>query len=372
MAYTRTRMGRLAAGDLEVGVPIPYSVYDEHRNLLLTAGVTLTNERQLEALVERGLYRVERILDSVDPGAAPEDPLARFDQLCRELNSLLMASDGAEFAPRLTSIAARLGSLCQVHPEACLASILHDRATRYPIRHMVHVAVVAHLLAIALEIPESDRISLVAAALTMNISILDLQAELNAQGDRPLLPPDRLRIRRHPETTAALLETWGVADPAWIGTVRQHHEAFDGSGYPAGISGDAVSLGARVLALADAYTARLRHRTDREPKLANESLREVFLSHESLEPRLVVLLVRTVGIFPPGLVVGLENGEVAVVTRLTGVAHAPEVYAVTSPSQVLLSPPVRRLTDVAPYRIHNVIPLEDVRHRFDPLRFWRP
>jgi len=365
-------MGRINVGELQIGVPIPYTAYDENYCLLLREGVTLTNQRQLDALVARGLYRVDNLASPYDGLPPDANPLTRFEQMCRELNSLLAVAlpEGEDFSARLLSLAARLDDLCAGHADACLAAVLHDRESRYAVRHMVHVAIVARLLAGLRALSASDRLSLLAAALTMNMSILALQNELNAQGNRSLSPADRLLIRSHPEKSVSLLQARGVTEPTWIAIVAQHHEAYDGRGYPLGLAGATILPAARILALADAYTARLRHRADRHARLPNISLREIFVGGGAFEPALVALLVKTVGIFPPGLIVELENGEIGVVTCRGTLAHAPEVHVVVSAHGNLLRQPERRSTNAAPTRIRHALAADSLRFRFDPLQFW--
>ncbi len=60
-------------------------------------------------------------------------------------------------------------------------------------------------------------------------------------------------MQRHPELGAHILESASLHDLA--GWVLAHHERPDGTGYPFGLSGDAISLEARILAVADAYEA---------------------------------------------------------------------------------------------------------------------
>lgn len=373
MTFKRVSIGRIEVGALQIGVPIPYSVFDENYNLLLHQGVTLTNQRQLDALFARGLYRVEDVTSVYEALPQQGRPLVRFDQLCRELNSLLSSEDlgGAEFPERILSLAARLGNLCEQHAEACLAGILHDQESRYAVRHMVHVAIVSRRLAGVLKLGESDCLSLIAAALTMNLAILGLQNELHGGGDRSLSAADRLVLRSHPEQSVARLSAMGVNDPLWLDAVAQHHEAFDGSGYPGALAGTAIGVAARIIGLVDSYTARLRPRDDRGARLPNESLREIFVSRgSSFDPALTAALVRAVGIYPPGLVVELESGEIGVVTRLGGLAHAPEVHVVVSARSTLLKQPMPRSTAISPNRIRHALVPGRMRFRFDPLQFW--
>lgn len=64
---------KLNTGDIEIGKPVPWPLYDEGRKLLLARGVKLESERQLTALMERGLFRVI-------PNSAPPPPEEKVDE----------------------------------------------------------------------------------------------------------------------------------------------------------------------------------------------------------------------------------------------------------------------------------------------------
>jgi diguanylate cyclase (GGDEF)-like protein len=97
--------------------------------------------------------------------------------------------------------------------------------------------------------------------------------------DATLHKPGRLdhdewqEIRRHPEVGAQILEHAGLADIA--GWVRGHHERIDGRGYPDALSGDAIPLEARILAVADAYEAMIADRPYRAGTTAGEAREEL-------------------------------------------------------------------------------------------------
>jgi putative nucleotidyltransferase with HDIG domain len=81
-------------------------------------------------------------------------------------------------------------------------------------------------------------------------------------------------MRRHPTAGAELLEPCD-APPEVLQIVRSHHERWDGAGYPDGLEGDEIPLGARILAVADAYCAMIEsrpYRTTRRPAAARAEL----------------------------------------------------------------------------------------------------
>lgn len=77
------------------------------------------------------------------------------------------------------------------------------------------------------------------------------------------------KIKRHPFTGARILESLTFLDGV-IDLVRQHHEHYDGTGYPQGLRGEDTFLGARVIHLADAYKAMRSSRSYRKIPLSKE------------------------------------------------------------------------------------------------------
>jgi HD-GYP domain-containing protein (c-di-GMP phosphodiesterase class II) len=101
-------------------------------------------------------------------------------------------------------------------------------------------------------------------------------------------------IRRHPEFGAAIArdEGWNDDVQEWI---RHSHEHLDGSGYPDELSGEQIPLGARILAVIDAYVGMTSDRPYREalaPQAALEQLELAAGSH--FDPEVVEVFVRLV------------------------------------------------------------------------------
>ncbi len=80
-------------------------------------------------------------------------------------------------------------------------------------------------------------------------------------------------LREHPEIGFRLLEDAGVAPVhEWV---RHHHEAWDGSGYPSGLSGDDIPLGSRIILVADAFHAMTSERPYRKGRSTGDALAEL-------------------------------------------------------------------------------------------------
>jgi len=93
-----------------------------------------------------------------------------------------------------------------------------------------------------------------------------------------------------------------------------HHERFDGSGYPNGLSGKDIPVYGRISGLIDCYDAIISRKPYREPKCAFDAVRELNqLAGTKFQPHVVEQFIQALGMFPTGSLVELNSGEVAIV-----------------------------------------------------------
>jgi putative nucleotidyltransferase with HDIG domain len=160
----------------------------------------------------------------------------------------------------------------------------HDRRTR---GHAERVRVFTDLLAEELKLPEDDRYRLRWAALLHDVGKLRVKARiLNKPGG--LDEKEWEVIRRHPAEGAriagSLLEWLGP----WGDAIAQHHERYDGRGYPGGLSGEGISLAARIVSLADSYDTMTAARSYRKPMAVRAARQELAKwSGVQFDPRIV-------------------------------------------------------------------------------------
>jgi putative two-component system response regulator len=77
-------------------------------------------------------------------------------------------------------------------------------------------------------------------------------------------------MNRHPRIAARMLQAYGMPEII-VTTVLHHHERFDGHGYPDGLAGQTIPLGARILTIADVFDALTSARSYKEPMLPAEA-----------------------------------------------------------------------------------------------------
>jgi HD-GYP domain-containing protein (c-di-GMP phosphodiesterase class II) len=360
-------MNKLGRTQIHVGCPVPFDCYDSQGHLLLKKGLIVDSQKQVDFLTERGLYSLESPSAATADRNAEKPPspfqlLADYHNRLKQLFAVVYAEPQLERAPedtgfpeRLLNLARDLQELCWFDTDALLGAIHLDGSGRYSVAHPLYRAVICELLARRMGLKEEDRQRIMAAALTCDLSMLKLQDELIRQAS-PLQPGQQQTITAHPLETAKLLTLFGVTDAEWTTAVIQHHELLNGKGYPLGLSSQDVTSWARILKLADMYTAMVSAKAYRKAALSKTAMRDIFLKRGSeVDEDLAIFIVKELGVYPPGAFVKLQSGELAIVIHRGSNPQAPTVKVVVGPRGAPFDKPILRKTDIREYEILDVV-----------------
>lgn len=322
---------KLVSKQVAIGTPLPFNVRDESSGLLLACGQIVRNAMQLELLLARGMYADVEEIKALAAGrkvvAVAPTVFARWNRLTWSLELLLKSVTAeAGFLAACEELCDELMALVDKDADVAIYQSIRQEAHHfrtYGLTHTIHVAALVQLLAQRLGWPQPQVRSAVQAALTMNLSIVDLQGRFAVYGR--LTQEQREELRRHPDNAAAALRAAGVSDEGWLAAVSQHHEHVDGKGYPLGLS--EVTELAKMLRLADVFLAKLSRRESRPALDAKEAERQAYA--ELAGSPLVVALIKEYGIYPPGEIVCLASGEKGVVIRRGATMQTPVVATLT-------------------------------------------
>lgn len=158
----------------------------------------------------------------------------------------------------------------------------------YTSGHSVRVAEASARLARALDLPAGEAEVVERAALLHDIGKIGAEyAEILSQEGR--LSEEQLAlIREHPDRGVEILRGVESLDPRVRPIVRHHHERWDGQGYPAGLAGEEIPLGARIVGICDAVDAMGSRRSYREALSVAEIRAELRrCSGSQFDPRMV-------------------------------------------------------------------------------------
>jgi hypothetical protein len=120
------------------------------------------------------------------------------------------------------------------------------------------------LLAKELKLSQADQDRLRWAALFHDIGKLNVPSSILRKPGKPT-KTEWDTLKRHPVDGAKLIKPLAPWLGPWAMAVEQHHERFDGGGYPRGLSGHDISFGGRILAVADSYEVMITSRPYKRP-----------------------------------------------------------------------------------------------------------
>lgn len=183
----------------------------------------------------------------------------------------------------------------------------------YTYTHAVNCCALAAVFGRYLGLDEGEIESLSKGALMLDIGMGAIPPEIiNHSG--PLDDIGRVFVARHVREGVDRLQQSGIDDPAIIDMLLNHHEHFDGSGYPEGKKGHAIPLFGRIASIIDSYDAMTSDRPYRTASGRGDALQQLVKQREGRhDPELVEQFVRCLGVYPVGSLVELNTGEVGMV-----------------------------------------------------------
>lgn len=164
----------------------------------------------------------------------------------------------------------------------------HDR------EHSESVARLAATVAAGLNLGEDEVLHVRLAGLLHDIGLVSVPAEIINKREA-LSEEEWSRIREHPGVGSEILKHISSLE-GFLPVVRHHHEHYDGAGYPDGLSRDEIPLGARIIAVADAYQAMISERPYRAALTPAAALLEIQKgAGKQFDPTIVDQFVRMLG-----------------------------------------------------------------------------
>ena len=341
---------------LTVGKPLPFNVRNADHTLLLARGQVVNTNDQMEALFTRGaLVDLAELRAAQDPikEAAPEQLPQLWGQCLYRVGQALQSCTQEGFGQALDEVSAPVQALIERDSDLAIFQVLRqdsNKHTQYGITHSVHTAITAFLVAQRLGWDAASVQKVFKVALTMNVSMLELQGRLAVQST-PVTAEQREAILSHPQRSVQMLELAGITDRDWLDGVADHHVAPDGSGYPAGRH--EVNDFAALVRRADIYTAKLSPRTTRSAMAADRAGRAMFMYDPGNS--MTAALVKEFGVYPPGCLVRLASGESGIVVRRGPTVTTPVVAVLLSTSGQTLAAPQRRDTSQSQHAIVGIV-----------------
>ncbi|MFC1474818.1 HD-GYP domain-containing protein [bacterium] len=181
----------------------------------------------------------------------------------------------------------------------------------YIYQHNVDVCVTALILGREMEMSEDDLHTLGAGCLLHDIGLTRYK---NSKWDNSMITEAPANIRKHPILGREIAEAIAGIDQGVLDIISQHHEYYDGSGYPAGLKGDDINSLSRIAAIAEAFNTLI---SPYEPTKKIDPHRAMGLildpQFERFDPKVMRTFLGNMALYPSGTFVQLNNSMRAVV-----------------------------------------------------------
>ncbi|MDR1306757.1 MAG: HD-GYP domain-containing protein [Treponema sp.] len=354
-------MKKIDVKTLRPGMVFSAPVYIEGNNLLVPAGIAI-RKKDIDHLLSWGYASVttEGDLVKTEPAAektaseipGPAEAAATAPGFSGETKkkssgSLLSLTDVQEnkgayrsyvdLIERLDIVFSNIGSGISVEPRTVdnltgrllqavwddrdhiIGFILGGEVTGHVLaKSSVNTAILSAMIAMELKFTHHKVMHVVTGALLHDVGMLRLPKEITDKSGG-LSDAEVQRMQAHPLYTYKII-TKELLYPEDVGLVAlQHHERWDGEGYPRRISGTDIDMGARIVSVADAFEAMVSEKPYRNSMMGYQAMKNLLSDNlRRFDPEVVKAFIKTMGIYPIGSIILLNNGAIARVAEVQG------------------------------------------------------
>jgi HD-GYP domain-containing protein (c-di-GMP phosphodiesterase class II) len=230
---------------------------------------------------------------------------------------MLAARSGRDVdAARLEPVVLKMIESVLRNPDALAPLARLKRQDAYATEHAVATAALIISLGRQLAMPEAELEKLALGTMVKDIGQSAIDARLITKPGM-LSQSEYEVVQSHVEEGLSVLQATVRLPETSVAVVLEHHERYNGCGYPYRMAGDEISLAGRMAAIVDTYDAMTSDRPYRPAISPSLALRQLYDQGGSqFDPELVAAFVRTIGVYPVGTLVLLESGHLAVVEEL--------------------------------------------------------
>ncbi len=193
-----------------------------------------------------------------------------------------------------------------------LASNMTDENDYLPY-HSINVTIFSVIIAHQIKIETKKIVSLAISSLLHDIGMTKIPSSILGKKEK-LTSQEFNVIKLHPIYGYKILAKDSNFPPEIANVALQHHEQFDGQGYPRKLKGDQIDLFSRIVSIADTYDAMTKRRSYRDKFISYEAMRNILSeSKNKFDPRLLRVFLSNMSIYPVASLVKLNTNAIGMV-----------------------------------------------------------
>lgn len=305
---------------LRQGMILGDNLYNNFGDLMLSSGTVLKEEyvRSIERLQYNGVYIEDDISKDIHIINIISDSVRA--QTVKSIKDVFIhcEKDGSGIKYDIKKIKLQIETIVdEIFANKNLMVNMIDMKVfdDYTYYHSVNVAVLSIVLGVAFDMQREELCNLGFAALLHDIGKVFVNKDiLNKCGK--LTPQEFEEIKTHSLLGCNHIKKgYGVANSSYMG-ILDHHEKYDGGGYPNNLKGNNISWYGRIISIADVYDAITSDRPYRKAMLPSDAMEYIMASTMTLfDPQVVEVFVRKIAPYPIGTCVKLSNGLTGIVVE---------------------------------------------------------
>jgi HD-GYP domain-containing protein (c-di-GMP phosphodiesterase class II) len=333
-------MKNIRTADLRDGMKFDKAVYMDGDNVFVPAGIPI-RQKDIERLTR---WEIESVRTDgalvVDSGKPPEpsfDPAAikdlpqgdkqNLDAYMKAIDEYeriaLSVGQGEEIErPKVDAIVALLlDRVKEARNEMIQLILMGGRMERKIAAGVINVTILSAVMGTVLKFTSHRLIQLATGALLHDIGMVKVPKSILKKREK-LTADEMNQIRTHPIYSYRVVAKEMKYPEEIAVIVLQHHERWDGQGYPRKLRGEDINLAARVVAVADSYIAMINNRPHRNSMIGYSAMKSVLNDNGShFDPKILKVFLESMGIYPIGSIVQLSNSAIGRVVEIH--AEAP-------------------------------------------------
>jgi putative nucleotidyltransferase with HDIG domain len=180
-------------------------------------------------------------------------------------------------------------------------------------QHSLRVGILAIALGRQLGLPRQQLETLGLCGMLHDVGKVKINTTILKKADK-LTNTEYSHLKSHIAIGRDMLLHDQLLPPEVLETAYSHHERMDGEGYPEGLTGAQLSFYTRIVSIVDAYDTMTSNRAYAATKSSANAIKEIYANKGTqFDQTMVVRFIETIGLYPPGCIVELSEGEVGVV-----------------------------------------------------------
>lgn len=326
-------MKTIRVDDLKAGTKFDQPVYIDGENILVPADIRI-KDKDIERLQKWGVSTVQTAGNLIDEEAekrAKEASIADLKEsrtykellqiyltIVKQINILFATlKQGRRVTTKeINKVSELLYQAVKKNPVEMTGFTIRSDKNRHGLAvSSVNGAILSLVTGMNLNLDEAKLHSLVLGALLHDVGMLRIPDNiLNKSGD---LRDDELKTIYTHTIHSYNIITKELGYPEEIGLIAlQHHERWDGKGYPHQKGSDQIYLLARIVSVADSFEAMVRDKPYRDSMIGYSAMRQILNDNSRrFDANIVKIFLKSMGIYPLGSVVILNDGSIGTVIR---------------------------------------------------------